>query len=85
MSKVQLNKHSDEKLQAELNGFQEYITNVYEREKYRHDIEKTDMEYNDLMKGLKNRIMQGLSNPNHDFEQTLQNAVLYLMFKIMNF
>lgn len=85
MSKIKLNEHTDAKLQAELNGFQEYITNVYEREKYRHDIEKTDMEYSDLMKGLKNRIMQGLSHPNHDFQETLQNAVLYLMFKIMNF
>lgn len=85
LANVQLKGHQDQKLVAELNKYQEYIDNVYEREKYRHDIEKTDFEYLDMTKGLKNKIMQGLRAPNHNFEETLQNMLLYLMTKLMNF
>lgn len=84
LANVQLKGHQDEKLIAELNKYQEYIDNVYEREKYRHDIEKTDFDYIEMTKGLKNKIMQGLRSPNHDFEETLQNMLLLLMTRILN-
>lgn len=84
MSKVRLNEHADEKLQAELQGFQEYINNVYEREKYRHDMDKSDWEWLEFSKGLKNKIMKQLQDPSSDGESLIQNGIMYLLMKIMN-
>lgn len=85
LANVHLKEHQDEKLVAELNKYQEYIDNVYEREKFRHDIEKTDFEYLEMTKGLKTKIMQGLQNPSHNLGETIQNLLLYMMFKMLQF
>lgn len=86
MSKIQLNKHTDEKFQAELKRFQEYIDAVYDRETYRRDIEKNQMEWNDLTQGVKNRILKGINNPDYmNSGQALQDIILYFLTRIMNF
>lgn len=86
LSKIKLNQHTDEKLQAELKRFQEYIDAVYDRETYRRDIEKNEMQWNDLTKGVKNRILKGINDPDYmNSGQVIQDFILYFLTRIMNF
>lgn len=83
LSKVKLNEHTDSKLVKELERYQEYINNVYDRESIHKDADKLDLEWQDATKGLKTRIMQHLQHPFDNPSALFQDVILYYLMRTM--
>lgn len=80
---VELGKKQNRKLQNELAGYEEFVSDLYRQQKYRADITQNEAEYYEVTKGLRTRIMNSLSNPNTDYKQLFLDTLMYLLTQRM--
>lgn len=83
IQKVELGKKQNRKLEKELKGYEEYVSDLYRQQKYRSDLTQDEAEYYEITKGLRTRIMNSLSNPNTDYKQLFLDTLMYLMTQRM--
>lgn len=60
ISKIPVNEATASKLQSELDGYDDYIRNVYRREAYRADLDYTEYEYSSALRGARTQFIQSL-------------------------
>ena len=80
---VALSQKQGRKLDKELKGYEDFISDTYRQQKYRADITQSEAEYYDVTKGLRTRIMNSLSNPNTDYKQLFMDTLMYLLTQRM--
>lgn len=83
IQQVELGKKQNRKLEKELKGYEEYVSDLYRQQKYRSDLTQDEAEYYEITKGLRTRIMNSLSNPNTDYKQLFLDTLMYLMTQKM--
>lgn len=83
LSKIKLNEHTDQKLVKELQRYQEYINNVYDREAIHKDVDKLDLEWQDATKGLKTRILEHMQHPFDNPTGLFQDVIMFYLMRAM--
>lgn len=83
IQKVELGRKQNRKLEKELKGYEEYVSDLYRQQKYRSDLTQDEAEYYEVTKGLRTRIMSSLSNPNTDYKQLFLDTLMYLLTQRM--
>lgn len=83
IEETSLSKKQNKKLQNELAGYEEFVSDLYRQQKYRADITQNEAEYYEVTKGLRTRIMNSLTNPNTDYKQLFLDTLMYLLTQRM--